>query len=237
MPGAWRRLTALRSPAPRSPREWRGEESLEPNGGQQPPPPDGQTLCSTPAPPQPTAKAPGGSGYMRRPGSRGRPGRSSPVASARTRSRRGWRPSRPRRWRATVPATRTNAIDIPAIVEKRSTRRIVPTQYARPRPPPVACGQEAGAARARRSPLLPRYLPPPSELRCVRWYGVTPSSPRARRARRTRLCSTSTRPIRPPNHMAAKTTWTTSAGVESHRSGETRAWPKATKAPADSSMP
>ena len=29
------------------------------------------------------------------------------------------------------------------------------------------------------------------------------------------------------DHMAAKTTWTTSAGMESHRSGETRAWPKA----------
>ena len=55
--------------------------------------------------------------------------------------------------------------------------------------------------------------------------------------RRILVRRTVTRPTSPPAHMAAKTTWTTSAGMLSQRSGEAMAWPNRTNAPAAISSP
>ncbi len=134
--GRRRRGTVGRHPVGqrrRSPPEWRPRcTRLESDRGQQPSPTGGQALWIGLGPPRPTARAPAGTGCRRRPGSRGRPGRSSPTGSARSRSRRGWRPSRPRRRPAAVPATRTRAMEIPAMVEKRSTSVMVPASTLGP---------------------------------------------------------------------------------------------------------
>src|SRR5665213_2635558 len=134
-----------------------------------------------------------------------------------------------------TPATNRTDTETAAIVENRLTTSIVDrrTVVGPVAVTPAAAGPEttdsfrdrtavAVADPAGADEPAPSTTAADEGWAAPRVSGAGPSSPLDRAARVLER-STTTSPISPPNHMAANTAWTMSAGMLNHRSGEATA--------------